>query len=94
MTLFLQIIVQSHKKTGFIMCLIVTIIMFGFAIQSFIQEQYSTGATQLIIALGFLKAVVPLVAVHPTGSINYLKKRSNGTFFYLPLLLGTHLYDT
>ena len=36
------------------MCLIVTIIMFGFAIQSFIQEQYSTGVIQLIIALGFL----------------------------------------
>ena len=36
------------------MCLIVTIVMFGFAIQSFMQHQYSTGAIQLIVALGFL----------------------------------------
>jgi type IV secretory pathway TrbL component len=35
------------------MCLIVTIIMFVFAIQSFMQNQWLAGATQLIIALGF-----------------------------------------
>jgi hypothetical protein len=29
------------------------------------------------------------------GLAIYLKKgESNGTFFYLPLLLGTYLYDT
>ncbi|MEA1954452.1 MAG: hypothetical protein U9O24_08685 [Campylobacterota bacterium] len=40
------------------MCLIVTIVMFGFAIQSFMQGQYSNGAIQLIIALGFLTLLV------------------------------------
>jgi hypothetical protein len=31
-----------------------------------------------------------------TSSPNYLKakKKTNGTLFYLPLLLGTHFYDT
>ena len=36
------------------MCLIVTLVMLALAIQSFIQGQYSNGATQLVIALGFL----------------------------------------
>jgi len=36
------------------MCLIVTIIMFGLAIQSFMQYQWLAGGTQLVIALGFL----------------------------------------
>ncbi len=36
------------------MCFIVTIVMFGLAIQSFIQHQWMEGATRLIIALGFL----------------------------------------
>ncbi len=40
------------------MCLIVTIVMLGLAIQSIIQEQYLAGATQLIIALGFLALLI------------------------------------
>jgi hypothetical protein len=40
------------------MCLIVTIVMLGLAIQSFLQEQYMAGATQLIIALGFLALLI------------------------------------
>ncbi|PHS38185.1 MAG: hypothetical protein COB07_09160 [Sulfurovum sp.] len=35
------------------MCLIVTIVMLGLAIQSFLQHQWMAGAVQLIIALGF-----------------------------------------
>ncbi len=53
------------------MCLIVTIVMFAFAIQSFIQGQYSTGATQLIIALGFLSLLARNIYV-----ANEHKKRS------------------
>ena len=40
------------------MCLIVTIIMFGLAIQNFIQQQWLAGSTQLIIALGFLALLI------------------------------------
>ena len=40
------------------MCLIVTIVMLGLAIQNLIQEQYLAGATQLIIALGFLALLI------------------------------------
>ena len=40
------------------MCLIVTIVMLGLAIQSFLQAQYMAGATQLIIALGFLALLI------------------------------------
>jgi len=40
------------------MCLIVTIVMLGLAIQSFLEEQYMAGATQLIIALGFLALLI------------------------------------
>lgn len=36
------------------MCLIVTLVMLGVAIQSFIQQQWIAGALQLIIALGFM----------------------------------------
>ena len=36
------------------MCLIVTIVMLGLAIQSFIQHQWMAGAVQFIIALGFV----------------------------------------
>lgn len=55
MTLFLLIIVQSHKKTGyFIMCLIITIIMLVLSIQNLMQHQWLTGTVQLVIALGFL----------------------------------------
>jgi len=40
------------------MCLIITIIMFGFAIQNLLAENWLTGATQLIIALGFLALLI------------------------------------
>ena len=40
------------------MCFIVTIVMLGLAIQSFIQHQWMAGATQLIIALGFLALLI------------------------------------
>ena len=36
------------------MCLIVTLVMLGLAIQSFMQHQWIAGAVQLIIALGFM----------------------------------------
>ena len=36
------------------MCLIVTLVMLGLAIQSFIQHQWMAGAVQLIIAFGFI----------------------------------------
>ncbi|WP_309496173.1 hypothetical protein [Sulfurovum sp.] len=40
------------------MCFIVTIVMLGLAIQSLIQHQWMAGATQLIIALGFLALLI------------------------------------
>ena len=35
------------------MCLIITLVMFVLAIQSFMQHQWMAGTVQLIIALGF-----------------------------------------
>lgn len=40
------------------MCLIITLVMFAVAIQSFIQHQWMAGAVQLIIASGFLLLLV------------------------------------
>lgn len=40
------------------MCLIVTLVMFAVAIQSFIQHQWMAGVVQLIIALGFLTLLI------------------------------------
>ena len=40
------------------MCLIVTLVMLGLAIQSFIQQQWMAGTTQLIIALGFMALLI------------------------------------
>ncbi len=40
------------------MCLIVTIVMLGLSIQSFMQGQYKAGTVQLIIALGFVLLLV------------------------------------
>jgi hypothetical protein len=40
------------------MCLIITLVMFGVAIQSFIQQQWIAGTVQLIIALGFFILLV------------------------------------
>lgn len=40
------------------MCLIVTLVMLGLAIQSFIQHQWMAGAVQLIIALGFMLLLI------------------------------------
>ena len=40
------------------MCFIVTLVMLGLSIQSFIQHQWMAGATQLIIALGFLALLI------------------------------------
>ena len=36
------------------MCLIITIIIFGFSIQNLLIENWLTGISQLILALGFL----------------------------------------
>ena len=36
------------------MCLIITLLMFAVAIQSFMQHQWMAGAIQFLIALGFL----------------------------------------
>ena len=38
----------------FPMCLIVTLVMLGVSIQSFIQHQWMAGVLQFIIALGFM----------------------------------------
>jgi len=40
------------------MCLIVTIVMLGLAIQSYIQHQWMAGSVQLIIALGFVALLI------------------------------------
>ncbi|HIP27624.1 MAG TPA: hypothetical protein EYG82_00415 [Sulfurovum sp.] len=40
------------------MCLIVTLVMFVLAIQSFIQHQWMAGTVQLIISLGFLALLI------------------------------------
>ena len=40
------------------MCLIVTIVMFGLAIQSYMQHQWMAGSVQLIIALGFMLLLI------------------------------------
>ena len=40
------------------MCLIVTIVMLGLSIQSFMQHQWMAGAVQLIIALGFVLLLI------------------------------------
>jgi hypothetical protein len=40
------------------MCLIITLVMFGVAIQSFIQHQWIAGALQLIIASGFMVLLI------------------------------------
>lgn len=40
------------------MCFIVTIVMFGLAIQSFMQHQWMAGATQLIISFGFIALLI------------------------------------
>ena len=40
------------------MCAIITIIMLGLSIQNLIAHNWLTGATQLIIALGFLLLLI------------------------------------
>jgi len=40
------------------MCVVITIIMFGFAIQNLLVENWLTGVTQLIISLGFLLLLI------------------------------------
>mgnify|MGYP001827683680 CR=1 FL=1 len=40
------------------MCLIVTLVMLGLAIQSFIQHQWIAGGLQVIIALGFMLLLI------------------------------------
>jgi hypothetical protein len=40
------------------MCLIVTLVMLGLAIQSFIQHQWMAGVIQLTIALGFMLLLI------------------------------------
>jgi len=41
-----------------IICLIITIILLGFSIQNLIAQNWLTGVTQLIIALGFLLLLI------------------------------------
>ena len=46
------------------MCLIVTLVMFVLAVQSFMQHQWLAGTLQLIISLGFLALLIPnIIAV-------------------------------
>ena len=40
------------------MCLIVTLVMFAVAIQSFLQHQWMAGVLQLLIALGFMTLLI------------------------------------
>ena len=40
------------------MCLIITIVMFGFAIQNLLTDNYLVGAIQLIISIGFLLLLI------------------------------------
>ena len=40
------------------MCLIITIILFGLALQNLIMENWLTGLSQLIISLGFLLLLI------------------------------------
>ena len=40
------------------MCVIITLIMFGFAIQNLLAKNWLTGLTQLLIALGFLLLLI------------------------------------
>jgi len=40
------------------MCLIVTILLFGFAIQSLMQEQWLIGIFQLLVSFGFLALLI------------------------------------
>ena len=42
----------------FSMCLVVTLVMFGVAIQSFMQHQWIAGIVQSIIALGFMALLI------------------------------------
>ena len=55
------------------MCFIITIIMFGFAIQNLMSENWATGATQLIIALGFLALLI--------NNIQRARCNKNGTCY-------------
>ena len=45
------------------MCLIVTLVMLGLAIQSFIQHQWIAGAVQLMISLGFILLLIRNILV-------------------------------
>ena len=40
------------------MCPIVTLVMLGLAIQSFIQHQWIAGSIQLVISLGFMLLLI------------------------------------
>jgi len=40
------------------MCLIITIVMFGFAMQNLLTDNYLVGAIQLIISIGFLLLLI------------------------------------
>jgi len=40
------------------MCLIVTLVMFFFAVQNLMAHQWLDGGTQLVIALGFLLLLI------------------------------------
>ena len=53
------------------MCLIITIIMLGFAVQNLLIENWLTGSVQLIIALGFLLLLA--------NNIRHARAMKNGT---------------
>jgi len=55
------------------MCVIITIIMLGFAIQNMMIENWLTGLTQLIIALGFLLLLI--------NNIHKTRCERNGTCY-------------
>ena len=40
------------------MCLVITIIIFGFAVQNLMIENWLIGVSQLVIALGFLLLLI------------------------------------
>ena len=73
------------------MCLIVSLVMLGVSIQSFIQHQWMAGVLQLIIALGFMIFLIRNIFTvscqkqgcsttgcsMPDWFINLFKKRKN-----------------
>jgi hypothetical protein len=55
------------------MCVIITIILFGFAIQNLLAENWLTGVTQLLISFAFLLLLI--------NNIRKTKCERNGTCY-------------